>query len=502
MKLCRFLNATVASLFLLSAVPAHLPAYAQSRQRDRSQPAAKPTPAPPPVRITPPSLPPGPMTAVPRPITPPVLPPGPQTAAPRPITSPPPQARITPPNLAPGPMTAVPRPTTSPSVMAPPSGGPVPAWRTTPTPAVQPRGMQTTTPPTLIRPAASVQVTPPVLPPGPQTIAPRPAPSPPPQARITPPSLPPGPMTSVPRPATSPSVMAPSPQMQTTTPPVINRPTPPSPSGQAVAPHTNAGRSASTTTAAPIAITTIVPPWRSPTTTQTSTPPFRVQPSQADAERQAANRQFAKDFVTTLPREAIRQATPVGDALDAQAKFRGGNYVGAAGSGAIAVLSSVPVTRGPLYIVRFGDKQIFTAAGYLGRNVDHYTTHSGFVGGIGSAKQFANRYRGPALPESLRPKFGDTFDRFEYHDIIMQFGKNVEKLGSTVIHSADNKVPLPKPLHDVVSELQRSTNRDGIVWRDWVHQFGADRQRTEGLELLNAAIRKFEADHGIKLQWQ
>lgn len=73
----------------------------------------------------------------------------------------------------------------------------------------------------------------------------------------------------------------------------------------------------------------------------------------------------------------------------------------------------------------------------------------------------------------------------EYHHIVEQGGDNATNFSAEQLHSTTNIIPLPGPIHDLVTaEYAKEYDKSGKTVREWLQGQSFANQRTEGLNIL------------------
>jgi hypothetical protein len=102
-------------------------------------------------------------------------------------------------------------------------------------------------------------------------------------------------------------------------------------------------------------------------------------------------------------------------------------------------------------------------------------------------KEFSsfNAFKKTSLAELLQKEYGSAGDGKEYHHIVEQGGANEDNFTAEELHSTKNIVPLPDPIHDLVSaEYSKEYEKTGITVRQWLQTQPFDKQYEYGLDVL------------------
>jgi hypothetical protein len=81
---------------------------------------------------------------------------------------------------------------------------------------------------------------------------------------------------------------------------------------------------------------------------------------------------------------------------------------------------------------------------------------------------------------------GHAPEGYEWHHIVPQTGKNIEKFTAPAIHNTNNLVLLPKDLHTQISAhyASKQISADNILVRDWLGKMSFDEQAAYGRQVL------------------
>jgi hypothetical protein len=95
-------------------------------------------------------------------------------------------------------------------------------------------------------------------------------------------------------------------------------------------------------------------------------------------------------------------------------------------------------------------------------------------------------YKGFLEQQDLEKRFGRAGDGLEYHHVVEQGGANATAIPAKKLQSTENIVPLPTLLHQVVSAeySKMSVERPDLTVRQWMQTLSYERQREEGLKIL------------------
>ena len=94
-------------------------------------------------------------------------------------------------------------------------------------------------------------------------------------------------------------------------------------------------------------------------------------------------------------------------------------------------------------------------------------------------------FKKTSLEELLLKHFGPAGDGKEYHHIVEQGGANEDNIPAEELHSTENIIPLPGPIHDLVSaKYSKEYDEAGITVRQWLQTQSFDEQYKYGLKVL------------------
>jgi hypothetical protein len=85
----------------------------------------------------------------------------------------------------------------------------------------------------------------------------------------------------------------------------------------------------------------------------------------------------------------------------------------------------------------------------------------------------------------LNNQYGRADKGKEYHHIVEQGGDNEKNIPADQLQSTENIIPLPGPIHDLVTaEYAKEYDASGKTVREWLQGQSYADQRTEGLKIL------------------
>ena len=102
-------------------------------------------------------------------------------------------------------------------------------------------------------------------------------------------------------------------------------------------------------------------------------------------------------------------------------------------------------------------------------------------------KEFSsfNAFKKTSPAEFLLKEYGSAGDGKEYHHIVEQGGANEDNIPAQELHSTENIIPLPGPIHDLVSaEYSKEHDESGITVRQWLQTQSFEKQYEYGLDVL------------------
>ena len=112
---------------------------------------------------------------------------------------------------------------------------------------------------------------------------------------------------------------------------------------------------------------------------------------------------------------------------------------------------------------------------------------------VSSATSIEGPSRGFPSFDAFKRAYGAAGNALDWHHVVEQHAKNVEKFGPAAIHNTSNLIRVPRQLHREISGYYSSKQpfTDGKIIRDWLFTKSYDEQYQFGRRVLS--------ERGIKL---
>jgi hypothetical protein len=114
-----------------------------------------------------------------------------------------------------------------------------------------------------------------------------------------------------------------------------------------------------------------------------------------------------------------------------------------------------------------------------------YTLDQLQVQGNGDSFSSFDDFKKTSIIEAMRKAYGSAGPGEEWHHIVEQGGGDSTNFSPEQLHSTDNIMPLPGPVHDLVTAEYASEYDDsGKSVREWLSGQSFEAQRDEGIKIL------------------
>ena len=116
-----------------------------------------------------------------------------------------------------------------------------------------------------------------------------------------------------------------------------------------------------------------------------------------------------------------------------------------------------------------------------------YTLDQLQVDGKGDSFSSFDDFKKTSLLEAMLKAYGAAGPGKEWHHMVEQGGDNETKFSPEQLQSTSNIVPLPGPVHDLVTaEYAKEYDQSGVTVREWLSGQSFEAQREEGIKILRS----------------